>query len=326
MNDVQRFDEVKHEQGDGVFRIPPIQFVGECFKNLTAEERRDWGQVENGVPEQLLRTRGGGVKVCVCDTGASQHRDMPDLLFAKNFTGSATAYDRNGHSTHVGGTIAARGEFQGIASNCQIGFCKVLGDDGSGSSRGIAAGIDYAVEQGCNIINLSLGGGYDADTHSAIKRAIAEKCWVFAAAGNSGYNGRNSIGYPGKLKETICVASYSSNGDISNFSSGGEQVDIACPGAAILSCWPGDQYRAISGTSMATPHAVGLAALALSIAFDEDKRIDTVDDLRNMFREICTDKGAAGFDVRWGWGVPRAKAIIDALADEEKEADPAWWL
>ena len=115
----------------------------------------------------------------------------------------------------------------GVAPESVILPVKVLSTRGGGTSEGIAAGIDYAVDEGADIINLSLGGAYSRVIHLAIQKAVSKGVVVVAAAGNGG---RKGVSYPGALKETIGVAALDSHGKLAHYSSWGQGVDIAAPG------------------------------------------------------------------------------------------------
>lgn len=291
-----------------IWRLPPFRIDSDVL-TLAGDEKIDWGLQMNQIPDEWAGSRGKGILVAVLDTGAAQHNDLPEPTFAFNFTSSRTAYDRNGHSTHCAGIIGARENetgVVGVAPDCNIGYCKVLGDDGSGSTTWIARGIRAAIKEGANVISMSIGGGPSDDVKEALDEALDAGVLCFAAAGNSGYRGRNSVDYPGAFPTTICVAAYRRDGRISDFSSGGPTVDICCPGEQILSCFPGNQYRVMSGTSMATPFAAGLCALML----EDGKGPKNVRDLRDVLKANCEDRGPAGHDVRYGFGNPIPSRLI----------------
>lgn len=291
-----------------IWHIPPYR-VDSDVMTLSGDEKIDWGLQMNAIPDEWAGSQGEGILVAVLDTGASDHMDLPKAAFAHNFTSSRTASDRNGHSTHCAGIIGARANDTGVigvAPKCSIGYCKVLGDDGSGSTTWIAKGIRAAIREGANVISMSIGGGFSQDVGQACIEAVEAGIMIFAAAGNSGYRGRNSIDYPGKLPTTICVAAYRRDGRVSDFSSGGEQVDICCPGEQILSTYPGNQYRMMSGTSMATPFAAGLCALML----EDGKGPKSLGQLRDTLKANCEDRGPQGFDVRYGFGNPVPSRLI----------------
>jgi subtilisin family serine protease len=239
---------------------------------------------------------GAGVVVAVVDTGVDlNHPDLMSQLFVNAgeiagngvdddgngyvddisgwdfYAGDNSANDGNGHGTHVAGTIAADNNgtgATGVAPDATIMPVRVLGNDGSGSAGSVAAGIRYAVNMGADVINLSLGGSFSSLILSAIEYAVANDVLVVAAAGNEA---AATPGYPARFSSSLAgvlsVGAYSSAGTIANFSndvgnSGAVQVDA--PGVSIYSTYAGDTYGRLSGTSMATPHVAGLAALALS--------------------------------------------------------------
>ena len=179
--------------------------------------------------------------------------------------------DRNGHGTHVAGTIAAAANAfgaTGVSPDATIMPVRVLGANGSGASFNVAAGIRYAAENGADIINLSLGGGFNSAIWSAIEYAGRLGSFVIAAAGNES---SSAPGYPARfsaeLSHVISVGAHSVSDQIATFSNdvgitGAVQVDA--PGLGVLSTYVGGRYARLSGTSMAAPHVAGLAALALS--------------------------------------------------------------
>jgi serine protease len=229
--------------------------------------------------------RGKGVIVAVVDTGVARVEDLEgtQILAGASFVpGVKSAVDDQGHGTHVAGTIAqttnnGKGT-AGVAPEATILPVKVLSSFGFGSSAWIAGGIDYAVDQGADVINLSLGGQYSAVIHNAIKKARASGVLVVAAAGNSGKRG---VGYPGALAETIGVSATGPDGALAPYSSFGEGVDISAPGGDkrvanggvlqdTIDGKGGHHYVEYQGTSMATPHVAGAAAVLLSEGLEPD--------------------------------------------------------
>ncbi len=179
--------------------------------------------------------------------------------------------DGNGHGTHVAGTIAAANDglgSTGVAFGATIMPVRVLDANGAGSFYDVAAGIRYAVDNGAQVINLSLGGSYSSAVHSALAYAGQHSVFVVAAAGNEG--GVAPV-YPAafsaELTHVLSVGAHDSNNARAYFSNGvgaSGAVQVAAPGVGVLSCLPGNRYGRLSGTSMAAPHVSGLAALALS--------------------------------------------------------------
>lgn len=293
-------------------RLPPIIYGEKVYLASELQDFVDWGLKLHNVPELQKATQGEGVKVAILDTGRPDHFDCPEPIFSHNFTQYRSDADGNGHSTHCAGILAGRANGKGVlgvAPAAQVGFCKVLGDDGSGSNQSIVAGIDKAIAEGVDIISMSLGGGYDRSIEAAIKRAVKAGIFVITAAGNDGAQGNeNTIGFPARLDDTIAVAAYNERGLLSDFSSRGPEIDVAFPGEEILSCWLGGKYRRLSGTSMACPFAAGVVALMLSYqrklaaAGKIVSPVVTAMDLQNRFAQYAIDKGPKGRDRDWGFG------------------------
>jgi subtilisin family serine protease len=199
----------------------------------------------------------------------------------------------------------------GGAPLCEIVPIKVLNDAGEGIGAWVAAGIDYAVANGCDILSMSLGGGVDTNITAAIRRAHNAGKIIICAAGNEGKDpmGRSRVGSPGSMAEVAAVAAYGASGDIAQFSSQGPEVDIAFPGVEIMSTWLQDQYRRLSGTSMATPICSAVMACRLSYQRQLEREGKPVNEpMRNnsqmlaLLKKYAIDKGPAGDDPAWGWG------------------------
>lgn len=304
-----------------VYRIPPYKIGPEMMLANDGSDRMPWSLTTCRVPEHWKDTKGKGILVAVLDTGLWRHRDLPDPVFAANFSSSGTVYDRQGHGTHVAGTIGARLDGTGVvgwAPECSLGCVKVLGDDGSGDDEGIARGIDYAAQAGAHVINMSLGGGFSQMIADACRRAVARGVFMICAAGNEGLEGgQNTVGWPARLDEVIAIASFRRDGRISDFSSYGPEVDMAFPGEDILSTWPNNTFRTLSGTSMATPAACGLTALMLAYQADQEKAGKRLEfpiknnlGLIDHWKRHAVDAGDPGQDIRFGWGVPDVSGII----------------
>lgn len=234
---------------------------------------------------------GKGVKIAVLDTGVdATHADLKDQVLAqKNFSDAADALDRFGHGTHVasiaaGTGAASGGTFKGVAPDAELLNGKVLDDEGYGNDSGILAGMEWAAAQGADIVNLSLGGGDTPEIdplEAAVNKLSAEKGILFAiAAGNEGEGGASTVGSPGSADAALTVGAVDDKDVLAPFSSRGPRVgdgaikpDVTAPGVDITAAAaPGSVidkevgqkppgYLTISGTSMATPHVAGAAAL-----------------------------------------------------------------
>ncbi|MDP2316737.1 MAG: S8 family peptidase [Pseudomonadota bacterium] len=234
---------------------------------------------------------GQGVIVAVIDTGVSPLPDLPQerILPGRSFVpGAATTRDDNGHGTHVAGTIGQATHngmgTAGIAPNVTILPMKVLGASGGGMSTWIASAIDEAVDQGAQVINLSLGGGHSAVIVNAVEKARKAGVVVVAAAGNTG---RKGIGSPADAPAAIAVTAVGPNDTLAPYSSWGKGVEIAAPGGdktvpgggivqATIQKGGTQQFAEFQGTSMASPHVAGAAAVLFGAgaqSADEVERI-----------------------------------------------------
>jgi subtilisin len=198
----------------------------------------------------------------------------------RSFVPGEQVQDGHGHGTHcIGTALGSRTPGQlpryGIASEAQIYAGKVLSNRGSGTDSGILAGIDWAIANGCQVVSMSLGADvpwgtpYSQVFEAVGARALARGTLIVAAAGNASRRESglvNPVGHPANCPSLLAVAAIDSGGRIASFSSTsdpkGGAVDIAGPGVQVYSSWPlPTRYRTISGTSMATPHVAGIAAL-----------------------------------------------------------------
>jgi subtilisin len=277
-------------------------------RDLTASGP-DWGVVILKAPESWVKTKGKGAKVAILDTGIdSNHPDLKRRIVAvKDFTGSPFGVtDKQGHGTHCAGSVAADGELPGVAPEADLIAGKVLNDNGSGGVDDIAKGIDWATEQGADVISMSLGGpGKDSFIPPAIKRAVLAGVIVIAAAGNEG-PAEGTVGYPGGYAECITVAACDKSRNIASFSSRGPAVFITGPGVNIRSTYPGGQYATMSGTSMATPNIAGVAALWVAAHPEVAKK-----DRPEKFREaLKASTGHTDRNTARGFGLPDATKIV----------------
>jgi thermitase len=238
--------------------------------NDPAFATQQWGPQKIQAPAAWDVTRGSSsVRVAVVDTGVqANHPDLAGKVvngwdFVEN---DGTPQDANGHGTHVAGIAAAVTNngvgIAGVAPNVQILAVRVLDANGSGTLDAVAAGIQYAADNGAKVINLSLGGSVGSTTlQNAVNYAWNKGVVVVAAAGNSG---SSAPSYPAYYTNAIAVASTTSSDTKSSFSNWGSWVDVAAPGSSIYSTYAGSTYATLSGTSMATPHVAGLAGLLAS--------------------------------------------------------------
>jgi subtilisin len=244
-----------------------------------------WGLVLT--KDLLTNFSGQNIKVAILDTGFDlSHPDFQGRqIITKNFVGDNTPFhDGVGHGTHCTGTAcgpfkALRGPRYGIAYQALIFAGRVLDDTGHGGDFNILQGIDWAIENRCDIVSLSLGAPwlpgdppFSRAYETAAQKALAAGCLLIVAAGNEADNPRfiGAVGTPGNSPSVLTVAAVDEKLATASFSNrvqpdapGVKGPDMAGPGVGIYSAWPvvNGEYNSISGTSMATPHVAGIAAL-----------------------------------------------------------------
>ena len=229
---------------------------------------------------------GEGVTVAVIDTGADiNHPDLKDrIVGVKNFTsddkynqGNVTDYV--GHGTSVAGIIASSGKITGVAHKCNLLILKALTRSG-GKTVWVTDAINYAISQGVDIINMSLGStNRDDNMYMAIKKAVNKNIMVVCACGNNGDNNINTdeLNYPASYNECISVGSIIYSRKYSRFSASNKEVDLATfgeglNGRGVLSTYPNGLYKENKGTSFSAPFVSGALALLKNWFRDEFKR------------------------------------------------------
>lgn len=298
--------------------IDPVRFAPEVFS--TADTPSPMAQSTpygiNMVEALQVPEAGGSMKVCITDTGYDiNHED----LISSGVTGdnnSTTGYwgsDGNGHGTHVAGTISALDNGDGVIGvnrngSLDLHIVKVFGNNGSwGYGSDLVLAINQCVNSGAKVISMSLGGGGSSNTErNAFASALNNGVLSIAAAGNGG---NTSFSYPASYDEVVSVAAVNSSGSLASFSQRNSQVEISGPGVSVNSTWTGGGYRSISGTSMATPHVSGVAALVW-----RHYPQCSATQIRSALNATAEDRGSSGRDNSYGWGIVKAKAAYDYLA------------
>lgn len=272
-------------------------------------QQTPWGIAQILAPQTWSTGQGAGVKVAIVDTGIDlTHPDLAgEIIGGYNaIYPTKSPNDDNGHGTHVAGIIGAINNtvgVVGVAPKVSLMPIKVLGANGSGYYSDIIEGIDWAVAHGAKIINMSLGGSADVQSlHDAVTRAKNAGVTVVAAAGNDG----GVLIYPAAYYEAVSVGATDSNNLIASWSNRGAGLDLVAPGVNIYSTYKGSTYATLSGTSMATPHVAGAAAVLAGLITPCDTDHSgacSPDEIESRLRITATDLGVLGYDTVYGSGL-----------------------
>ena len=207
---------------------------------------------------------GAGIKVAILDTGIdANHESLLGLNFSEVSLIGEGSKSGMGHGTGIASIIAGQTEgFLGLAPSSEILSVQVLGQDGVGDSFTIARGIMLAVDEGADIINLSLGGGSSSVAiDNAIQYAKSRDVLLVSAVGNEGID---EVAYPARHKDVIAVSSVDANSRVSTFANFGPEVDLAAPGVGVFTAWENSSFVEFSGTSISAAFVSGALAHELS--------------------------------------------------------------
>jgi subtilisin family serine protease len=263
--------EMTEEEAIALSADPDVRFVEEdsVVEASVTQSNPPWGldridERDRPLSGTYSYTRNGsGVNVYIIDTGIRRtHTQFGGRAFVgfDAIGDGRNTSDCNGHGTHVAGTVG--GSTYGVAKAVRLFAVRVLNCSGSGTTSGVIAGIDWVTRNRIRpaVANMSLGGGASSSLDTAVRNSITSGVTYAVAAGNSNANAGNFS--PARVGEAITVGSSTINDARSSFSNFGSVVDIFAPGSSILSAWrTSDTATAtLSGTSMASPHAAGVAA------------------------------------------------------------------
>jgi thermitase len=275
-----------------------------------------WGMTKIEAPSAWDITMGSdSVTIAIVDSGVDLfHPDLSGkLVSGYDFVNDdSNPQDDYGHGTHVAGIAAARTNnstgVAGLSWQAKIMPVKALNNYGSGGYEDVASGVIYAANNGADIINLSLGGSVPSSVlEDAVEYAHALGSVVVAATGNN----NSSVSYPARYPEVIAVAATDSNDQRASFSNYGPEVDVAAPGVSIRSTywWSGSTYGWMSGTSQASPHVAGLAALIWSVSPGLSNT-----QVESIIKQTADDLGTDGRDNYYGFGRINARRALEATA------------
>ncbi|OYT47742.1 peptidase S8 [Thermoplasmatales archaeon ex4484_36] len=306
-------------------------------------QQTPWGITRIGATTAWSSSNGssddGVIEVAILDTGIDP--DHPDLkanlkwgvsvIRGRISTSPKDYKDKNGHGTHVAGTVAALNNnigVVGVAPAVEIYAIRVLGASGSGTYGDIILGIEQALlgpdgvldsdgdgavagdpdDDSAEVISMSLSGSADLSSlHSAIVTAYGYGVVIVAASGN---DGSAQPGYPAAYSEVIAVGATDSSDQVPWWSNRG--VELTAPGVGVQSTYPDDTYNTLSGTSMATPHVSGVVALVQAARYNIYGGVLQPASVRSILHSTADDKGTQGYDTIYGYGIVRADRAVGA--------------
>ncbi|ORX88854.1 subtilisin-like protein, partial [Basidiobolus meristosporus CBS 931.73] len=256
--------DIEYVEQEQVFTMAAVQTNSPNWGLARVSQR----QRNPNAPYNFPDSAGQGVDVYVIDTGINtRHSDFGGRAsLPVSFINGEPAEDLNGHGTHVAGIVG--GNTYGVAKKVRLIGVKVLGRDGRGSTSGIIAGVNWVARQARStgrrsVINMSLGGGNSNALNAAVDAAVQAGIPVIVAAGNEAQDACNVSPANSRSAFTVGATDYYDN--LANYSNWGRCVNIQAPGSNILSTYIGSPSArsSLSGTSMASPHVAGIAALHL---------------------------------------------------------------
>lgn len=331
----KQYKNLKEDGWDIV--LDPIENLPEkkiSAKKMSALVASNWGRdilLPADIRQRLLNECVFPVIVKIGDTGDPNHSYLKTgHLPPSNYTTSATAEDKQGHSTHVTGIIAADelGLLEALVAKGLVTYkaCKVLGDNGSGSFEWVANMFNgeynsdvEAIRGGTFVVyNMSLGGGTGKVTsvEAAMKKATDAGVFIAVANGNTGSQG---VQYPGNSVYVIATASLDQGLTRSSYSTFGPETMVAMPGRSINSTYLNNSFASLSGTSMATPFNAATIAIARS---KWGSKIKSLSHLRAYLAKCATDLPPTGRDEFTGFGIEYVKRILDTDPSSVPDSTP----
>ena len=302
---------------DKIPMVAPMMPRGVVF---SLNKAQNYNHKLMNIPEMWKISKGSGVRVAVLDTGVPSHRDI-SVYEVGSFV-PEYEIDTNGHGTMTGGIIAANSltddGVKGIAPLCHGMYCAVLDEYGVGEISSIINGIYWAVDNGAEVINMSLGipGNYrpGKDLEIACDYAASRGVTLFASAGNDG----GLVNWPAAYDSVVAVGAVDKHMDEAEFSCRGDEVEFTAGGVDIYSTYLKNGYSIMSGTSFSCPSVAAMGALIIS-ALKEHDMPSSPELVRKYLRQMSYDIGEKGKDKLYGYGIPMFTEIPDGGVIDTKK-------
>ncbi len=296
----------------GISGVREVGLDGRIYA-IDAELDNSWGVQHIGAGSVHGYNEGTGIKLAIIDSGVDYNHSDLNANYAGGYdfvNDDADPLDDNGHGTHMAGIAAAENDdagVVGVAPGAAIYALKVLDASGGGYWSDIIRALEWSVNNKIQVANMSFGAGRDAPgVRDAFKAAYNAGIVLVAAAGNSGNpKGKgNSIIYPARYEEVIAVGATDQTDTRASFSSTGDQLELVAPGVEIYSTILNGDYASYNGTSMASPHVAGTAALIIASGIADANGNGYInDDVRLRLQQTADDLGDDGKDSQYGYGL-----------------------
>lgn len=274
-----------------------------------SEQEDDWNLTNIGAKKAQEKAGGEGMIISIIDTGVDYRHPELSARFGE-YKGydfvrrKDDPFDYNGHGTHVSGSAA--GEKVGVANKSILYAMRVLNENGWGTEGSVLAGMEESIIRKANVMSMSLGSKYYSDAEAQLcLKAWQAGIFLAAAAGNERYG----PSYPAAMKGAHAVAAVNRYNNRAPFSNIWHTNFLAAPGVDVYSCLPNNRYARYSGTSMATPHVAGCAALAMSYAKKRGKGLD----IRQLEELMKANAQELGKKDEFGYGLVRIDKMVEAL-------------
>ncbi len=314
------------EKADIRKQFASVQIYPNREYEIAADAASPTFTLTNSAPSQSTPFTGKGVRVAVLDTGIdTEHPDIAvkgGTCTAKECSIGVPYDDNFGHGTHVAGIIAAKKDgngMVGMAPNVELYAIKSMNSEGVGTTSQVTEGVKWAIQNNIQILNLSISiSFYDRPLELMLQEAFNQGMIIVSAAGNEGgSSGQDTITYPAKFSSVIAVGALKNDLSREVNSSVGPTLEVTAPGKDVRSLYPQeldvwddkqDGYRALTGTSMAAPHVVGVLALYK----EQHPNMSNVK-LREVLQTTAKDLGKAGRDELYGFGVAQYTKSITTV-------------